>query len=373
MIYFDNAATSNPKPPDVVNAVQQALLESANPGRSGHALSINAGRIVLSVREELAALFGVDDPFRFVFCFNCTDALNQAIKGTLSRGDHVVASALDHNSVLRPLKGLERRGLIDVTLVSPREDGFLHPADYEAALTPRTRLAVLTHASNVTGAVQPLDAIAQRCRSRGVLLLLDAAQTAGVLPLALDNIDLCAMPGHKGLLGPQGIGALYIRPGLTLGPLREGGTGSSSENWFQPAEMPERYESGTLNTPGIAGLLEGIRYVRANLDEIQAHERRLSGVLLYGLKATLGVTVYSPESHRVGVVSFNVGDESSGSIADALDREGMAVRGGLHCAPMAHAFLGTLKRGAVRASVGYANTLGEVETFLACIKRLAAT
>ena len=249
----------------------------------------------------------------------------------------------------------------------------MHPDDYEASLTPRTRLAVLTHASNVTGAVQPLDDIAQRCHSRGVLLLLDAAQTAGVLPVALDDVDLCAMPGHKGLLGPQGIGVLYIRPGLTLGPLREGGTGSSSENWFQPVEMPERYESGTLNTPGIAGLLEGIRYVRANLDDIQAHERRLSDVLFHGLNAIPGVAVYSPVSKRVGVVSFNVDDESSGSIADALNHEGIAVRGGLHCAPMAHAFLGTLKRGAIRASLGYANTLDEVETFLACVKRLAVT
>ena len=281
---------------------------------------------------------------------------------------------LEHNSVLRVLGTLAARQRITLTLLPPGADGFIDPQDVLKALTPKTALIVCTHASNVTGAIQPVAAIGALARQRGVRFLIDGAQALGAMPVDVGtlNCDLYAFPGHKSLLGPQGTGGLYIAPGVELNTLREGGTGSSSDSMLQPGELPERYEAGTVNLPGIAGLSAACTFVRERLSRIMMYERELSQALYEGLSAMPQVTLYSPrrEAERSGIVCFNAGDRSSAQIADALARREIAVRGGLHCAPLVHRFLGTLGRGAVRASVGWANTFEEVEQFLKAVDAL---
>ena len=375
-IYLDNAATSHPKPEAVIRAVVTALREhNANPGRGGHSQALAAARTVLAAREALARLIGAEDAMSVIHCFNCTDALNLAIKGVLRRGDHVIATALEHNSVLRPLCALAARQRIELTLLDPRPDGFVDPEDVARAMRKNTALIVCTQASNVTGAIQPVAAVGQVAKKCGVRYLIDGAQALGAMPVDVGalNCDLYAFPGHKSLLGPQGTGGLFIRPGLRLEPLREGGTGSASERMLQPEELPERYESGTVNLPGIAGLGAGVAYVSGRLSQIMMHERELTSALMEGLGAIPGAILYSPreEAARAGIVSFNLGDLSSAQLADALAARGFAVRGGLHCAPAAHRFLGTLRRGVVRASVGHANTFEEVEAFVQAVRSLS--
>lgn len=377
-IYLDNAATSHPKPQSVLDAVGRALTEfNANPGRSGHEAAVAAGRIVLETRENLARFIGAEEPSTVIFTLNCTDALNLAIKGTLHLGDHVIATQLDHNSVIRPLNELANRRSIRLTILSPRPDGFIAPSDVASAIRANTRLIAIPHASNVTGAIQPVAAIGQIAREHGIRYLIDGAQALGVLPVNVRALkcDLYAFPGHKSLLGPQGTGGLYLRPGLRLNTLREGGTGSSSDNMLQPEELPERYEAGTLNLPGIAGLGAGVQTVANRLFPIMIHERELTAALYDGLSHIPGVTLYSPgeEAARASIVSFNLGDQSSSQVADALSRAGFAVRGGLHCAPGAHRALGTLHRGAVRASVGHATQFEEIDAFLKAVHDLAKT
>lgn len=375
-IYFDNAATSSPKPPSVVKAVTDALTRhNANPGRSGHTAAIEAGQIVLETRQRLADFLGAEDAANVIFTFNCTDSLNLAIKGSLNYGDHVITTMLEHNSVLRPLNELARRGRINLTILPPRNNGFIEPADVESAIRPNTRLIAVTHASNVTGTIQPVAAIGLIARRHGIRYLIDGAQALGGIPVNVQALgcDLYAFPGHKSLLGPQGTGGLYIRPETELYTLREGGTGTSSDNMLQPKELPERYESGTVNLPGIAGLGAGCEYVAEKLSSIMSHERELANALYEGLREMPGVTLYSPaeEAARAGIVSFNLDDFSSAQVADALARAGIAVRGGLHCAPGAHGFLGTLGRGAVRVSVGHANTFEEVEDFFRTLREIS--
>ena len=371
-IYFDNAATSHPKPDCVIQAVTAALTEyNANPGRSGHPAALAAARQVLKTRESLAALIGAEDPFNIAFAFNCTDALNLAIKGSLHLGDHVITTQLEHNSVLRVVNELAHHHRIRLTIIPPRPDGFIDPDDILAAITPETALIVCTHASNVTGAIQPVAAIGRVAQEYGIRYLIDGAQALGGMPVNVQALGchLYAFPGHKSLLGPQGTGGLYIRAGIDVRPLREGGTGSSSDNMLQPTELPERYESGTVNLPGIAGLGAGCAYVSERLSQIMMHERELTAALYEGLSKIKGVVLYSPkeESARAGIVCFNGGDLSSSQLSDALAVQDIAVRGGLHCAPGAHRFLNTLNRGAVRASIGHANTFEEVEQFLRAV------
>ena len=375
-IYLDNAATSHPKPESVVQAAVSALTEyNANPGRSGHPGAIRAARQVLATREALARLIGAKDPMSVIHTFNCTDALNLAIKGSLRQGDHVIATQLEHNSVLRVLAELEARGRIGLTLLSPRPDGFIEPEDVERAVQPKTSLIICTHASNVTGAIQPVAAIGQLAKRLGIRYLIDGAQALGAMPVDVGALgcDLYAFPGHKSLLGPQGTGGLYIRSDIVLNTLREGGTGSASDSARQPMDRPERYEAGTVNLPGIAGLGAGVAFVSGRLSQIMMHERELTSALMEALGGIPGVEVYSPreEAARAGIVAFNIGSLSSSQAADALADRGFAVRGGLHCAPGAHRFLGTLRRGAVRASVGHANTFQEIEKFAEAVKKLA--
>lgn len=374
-IYFDNAATSSPKPPEVLERVNAALTElNANPGRSGHSAALSAAREVLSARERLASLMNAGEETNIAFAFNCTDALNLAIKGALRYGDHVITTQLEHNSVLRPINALAARGRISLSIVSPRADGFVDPEDIRASIRKNTRLIAVTHASNVTGAIQPVAAIGELARREGILYLIDGAQAIGATPVNVRALscDLYAFPGHKSLLGPMGTGGLYIRPGVVLRTLREGGTGTDSESMLQPDERPERYESGTLNLPGIAGLGAGCAFVAKRVSAIMSHERELTGALYEGLSAIRGAEIYSPreEAARAGIVSFNLPGMTSSDVADRLGRMGIAVRGGLHCAPGAHRFLGTLRRGAVRASVGYANTFEEVDAFLNAVNAI---
>jgi cysteine desulfurase family protein len=374
MIYLDNAATSFPKPPEVIRAVTGAMEKiGANPGRSGHRLSLAAGRVVWNCREELALMLGVQNPENIVFGCNCTDALNLAIYGVVRPGDHVITTMLEHNSVLRPINGMVQKGLITWSLLAPGPSGVVEASQVAEAIRPETRLVVINHASNVIGLVQPVHEIARVVKRAGALLLVDAAQSLGVIPVRpLDiDADMMAFPGHKGLLGPYGTGALWIRDGLTIAPLREGGTGSSSESMLQPDEMPEALESGTLNMAGLAGLLVGTRIVRNKREEYFQHEKVLSDRIWEGLQEINGVCTLTTRPPDVGVVSFNISGFTSGEIAGKLDSYGIATRGGLHCAPAIHTHLGTLDRGAVRASVGFTSTVADVDALLSAVTEIA--
>ena len=367
MIYLDNAATSFPKPEPVLRAMMwTAGKMGANPGRSGHRMSLAGGRIIWNCRETLAELLHVQSPERVIFCFNCTDAINLAIHGLLKPGDHAIATALDHNAVLRPLYELQKRGVITVDIVEPEDTGAILAANVEKLIKRNTKLVVCTHASNVTGAVQPVHEIGAVCKGHNVRFLVDAAQTIGVLPVYPEEIgaDMVAFPGHKALMGPMGTGALWIREGVALSSVRQGGTGSASDSVYQPDELPDLYESGTHNLIGIAGLMQGVRFVMRNFDEIYAHEHSLTELLIRGIQSIPMLTGYMPSGKRVGVVSFNVDDKHSGEISDMLDRHGFAIRAGLHCAPLMHRALGTLEVGAVRVSPGFFNSREDINRLI---------
>ena len=356
MIYLDNAATSYPKPRATIEAMAGALVRcGANPGRAGHALSLSAGRIVEGCREAIAQMLGENDASRVVFCQNATDALNMAIHGVVRTGDHVVSTLLEHNSVLRPLSELSRSGVITLTLVAPDAKGRIQAKEIEKAMLPNTRLVAMTHMSNVLGVCQNAGAVGEVCRRHGALLLLDCAQTAGHLPLHPKQwgCHLLAMPGHKGLLGPHGTGALWIAPGVTLAPMRQGGTGSASESMFQPRMLPDSMESGTLNLPGIAGMHAGLCIALREMNRTRTETIALCDLLREELLNLQGVRVYTPQGAML--LSFNVEGVGSQEMAALLDGEGIAVRGGLHCAPGVHRFLGTLSGGAIRVSPGREN------------------
>lgn len=370
MIYLDNAATSFPKPPEVIRAAAGVMEKiGGNPGRAGHAGALAGARIMEKCRESAARYLGVSSPERIIFCFSCTDALNIAIKGMLHQGDTVLVSHGEHNAVMRPLMGYHAAGKITLRMLPPDARGLLSPDTVRAAIGPGTALCVLCHASNVTGVIQPAREIALACHERGVPLLLDAAQTAGTEDLSAIPADMIAMPGHKGLLGPMGTGLLYVGKGLLPRPLREGGTGSASESMLQPALLPDRLESGTANLPGIAGLCQGLKFILHHRAAIAEYEHFLARRLRQGLQNIPGVAVYGAEdAPRVGVVSFNIRNMDSGEAADALSQKRFALRGGLHCAPAIHAWLGT--QGAVRASLGPFNTESDVDALLAAVSQM---
>lgn len=373
MIYLDHAATSFPKPACVTRAMSDALVRcGANPGRSGHALSLSAGRIVEGCREELARMLGESDATRVAFALNATDALNMAIHGIIRSGDHVVSTLIEHNSVLRPLSELSRTGVITLTLVPPEADGWISPAAIARAMGKRTRLVVMTHMSNVLGTVQDAAAVGALCQRAGAHLLLDCAQTAGHLPL--DPIrwgcSMLALPGHKGLLGPHGTGALWVRKNVTLAPLRQGGTGSASESMFQPRMMPDCLESGTLNLPGIAGLHAGMRHALERMEETHRRIVSLCGYMREALMEMPGVRVYTQPGAMLLALSIDgVGSQEA---ASRLGVEGIATRGGLHCAPGVHRFLGTLETGAVRVSPGEGNTRQDADALIRAVRKIAA-
>lgn len=379
MIYFDNAATSWPKPPTVAAEMERFLREDgANPGRSGHALSIQAGRVVFAARERLARFFGHDDPLSLVFTKNATEALNLALLGLLRPGDHVITSTMEHNSVLRPLRHLEGLG-VAVTRLPCSAEGLLDPQDVARATTPRTRLVVLSHASNVTGGLCPVAEVGRIARERDLLFCVDAAQSAGVVPIDLRamHVDLLAFTGHKALYGPQGTGGLCLgaRARGRLWPLHFGGTGSASDSDVHPDFLPDCFEAGTLNAVGIAGLGAGLSFVEERgLEAIRAHETALVRELLEGLRGIPGVRVLGPSgaAERTAVVSFNLEGCSCSEVAQELEeRAGICCRAGLHCAPLAHRRIGTFPEGAVRFSLGIFNTKEEVAAALAAVRELA--
>lgn len=370
--YLDNTATSYPKPPAVAKAMLAALESAGNPGRASHAFARRASEILSETRSHIARLLGCTDPSRVVLTLGCTDSLNIAIKGLLHRGDHVVTTQLEHNSVLRPLKRLEQEGVISLTLVGFDSAGYIDPADVVAAICQRTRMIVMTAASNVLGSLQPVDEVASIASAHSLVLLVDAAQTLGVLDLPLDGIDLLAGSGHKGLLGPEGTGFLYVSPRLELRHWREGGTGGDSISPLHPEEMPTRLEAGTPNIPGFAGLLAGIDYLLEHgTAKILKHELDLTEQLIEGLSAIDTVTVYGSKKRerRTATVAFNLQGYSSDEVATILDENfQIAVRGGLHCAPLVHRTLGT--DGLVRVGLGPFNTPEDVDRLLKAVAEI---
>lgn len=377
VMYFDNAATSWPKPPGVATAMADCLSHAGgNPGRAGHRMSIAAARIVEDTRELLADLFNVADPSRIVFTHNATHALNVALYGLLRPGDHVVTTSIEHNSVMRPLRHLETRG-VDVTVVPCAADGTLSVDRVRCALRPGTRLLVTTHASNVLGTVLPVADLAAAAHAAGALYLVDASQSAGALPLDVTRMDadLLAFTGHKALLGPTGTGGLVIRAELEIPPLMRGGTGSDSDREQQPDFHPDLHESGTLNVAGIAGLGAAVRFLRdIGVDAVAAHERTLVTEFIDRAAHIPGMTVYGPKdvAQRCGVVSFDLSGASASEVAQILDESfGILARAGLHCAPSAHRTAGTFPAGTVRFAFGWFNTADEIRTATTALAEVA--
>jgi cysteine desulfurase family protein len=377
MYYFDNGATTFPKPQEVYDEIYKAMTEyGANPGRSGHDLALRASRGIYHTREELANLFSVKNPMNIVFTYNCTESLNIGIKGLLKPGDHVITTSMEHNSVLRPIKHLESIG-VENTIVRCQRDGQIDPESIKNAIRDNTRLIVTTHVSNLTGTIMPVEEIGKIAREHGIPYLLDAAQSAGVYPIDVENlgVDMLAFPGHKGLLGPQGTGGLYIREGLQVEQFIQGGTGSASYSLSQPEEMPDKFESGTPNAPGIIGLGKGIQYInRRGMDNIRHHEEDLTRYFIEEAARIDGIKLYGPldASRQGAVVTLNIRDLDSSEISFVLNEEfGIYVRPGLHCAPLAHETIGTMEQGAVRFSFGPFNVLEELEYAINALHRIS--
>lgn len=365
MIYLDNAATTWPKPEEVYKSVDECLRSGGNPGRGGHGRARAATYIMYETREVLAELLNVEDPTNIVFAYNATDALNTAILGLQKPGCHIVTTSMEHNAVARPLRYLESRG-VRLTIIPCDQYGVLELSQLESCLKTGATAVVMSHASNVTGNVMPIDIIGEMTKDHKTMFIVDGAQTAGVEDIDVDrmNIDVLAFSGHKGLLGPQGTGGLYVRDGVMLEPLRFGGTGSLSESDLQPDFMPDRLESGTPNTPGIAGLLAGVKFIlKVGRENIRRKELNLAEKLISGLKLLPNIKLYGAiEGAKTSVVSFNIDKMDSGEAAHYLDSQfGIACRAGLHCAPWAHHTLGTINTGAIRFSPGYFNTMDEIE------------
>lgn len=378
MLYFDHGATSYPKPERVMKGALRAMESfGANPGRSGHQLALKASREIFDARETVAKFFNIKDPKQVIFTSNCTESLNLGIKGVLNKGDHVITTSMEHNSVLRPIKALENEG-VENTIIACNQDGSLPLEKIDQSIQENTKLIVLTHSSNLTGTLMPVTEVGKLARERGILFLVDAAQTAGLYPIDVEKmcIDLLAAPGHKGLLGPQGTGFLYIKEGLRLKTLKEGGTGSKSQDLIQPDIFPDRYESGTPNTPGIVGLKEGIEYIlEKGRENLLDHEESLVKYFLEEMSTLDFIEIYGPKDckKQSAVVALNFRDMDSSEIAYILDSMfDIAVRPGLHCAPLAHKTMGTIEQGAVRFSFGYSTTLEEVKKAVTAIKSIGA-
>ena len=376
MIYLDNAATTMKKPDCVVQAVTDALCHLGNPGRGVHSGAMDAARIVFRTRAAFAALFHAEDPSSIAFTANATESLNIAIKGTLNPGDHVITTALEHNSVLRPLYELEACG-VELTILPADRLGRLCYDQLETAVRPNTRAIVCTHGSNLTGNLVDLAAIGAVAKARGLLWIVDASQTAGVFPIDVQalGIDILCFTGHKGLLGPQGTGGLYVKPGLTVRPLLSGGSGVQTYSRSHPAQMPTALEAGTLNTHGLAGLLAAVTYLQeTGLDPIRTAEQALMRAFYAQVMQIPGITVYGDFStdQRCPIVSLNVRDYDSAEVSDALSTQyGIATRPGAHCAPRMHEALGTVEQGAVRFSFSHYNTMEEINIAVSALRELA--
>ncbi|HZK43994.1 MAG TPA: aminotransferase class V-fold PLP-dependent enzyme [Syntrophomonadaceae bacterium] len=377
LTYMDNAATTYPKPESVYLAMDHFNRHmGGNPGRGTNQPTLKAGSILLEARETLAKLFNIDDSLQIAFTSNITDSLNIGLKGILQAGDHIITTSMEHNSVARPIFVLEKSG-VQWTKVPTAPDGTLNPDDVKKAILPNTRMICILHASNVTGTIMPILEIGEIARDNNVLFMVDTAQSAGVLSVDVvkQNIDILTFTGHKGLLGPQGTGGIYIKPGINLKPSRQGGTGSLSEHLEHPEVMPDLLESGTLNTPGIAGLLAGVKFIhQIGLNVISEQERKLTDLLLNGLKEIKGVKIYGPQDSKkkTAVIAFNIGDMDCGEVSLLLDHEySIVTRSGIHCSPLAHQTLGTLEQGLVRLSPGYFTNVEDIEYTIKAIHRIA--
>jgi cysteine desulfurase family protein len=376
-IYLDNAATSFPKPEAVYQTLDRFARSSlANPGRAGHKMALAAEHALDDGRHRLNRFFNGKSPERWVFTLNCTDALNMAFKGVLQPGDHVITSDLEHNSISRPLRAMELTGFITLTRVEADGSGTLDPEAIRAAITPKTRLVAVGHASNVIGTVQPITEIGQVVRERDALFLVDCAQTAGVVPVDVQamHIDLLGLPGHKGLLGPTGTGALYVAPRVKINVWREGGTGGDSSSEVQPKEFPYFLEGGTPNVLGVAGLSAGIQWVESEgFEKIRSHEVGLTERLTRQLDEIAGIQVYGhrDSAHRVGTLSFRsealAAPELGGILDQAFD---IAIRPGLHCAPYIHRALGTFPDGTVRVSPGPFSTEADIDRLAGALREI---
>jgi len=373
LIYFDNAATTGVKPASVRHAVERALVKfNANPGRGGHDGSVLAGEMVYSVRKKTAEFFGCDNPSNVIFTASCTVALNTAIKGILKTGDHAVISCLEHNAVYRPIVSMKQNGVsFDNTKVYSDEDETVR--SFEKLFKSNTRAVVCTHASNVFGTVLPVKKLGAMCREKGIALIVDAAQTAGVLPVSMSDMGiscLCIAP-HKGLYAPMGTGILISD--ITLAPLIHGGTGVNSMSPMQPDEMPERLESGTVNLPGIAGIGSGIDFVRGfGMEKIHSVEIQMVSRIYDYLKSDRRFVLYTerPNGNCMPVLSFNIKNRHSEVVADRLNKNGIAVRAGLHCAPLAHKSMGTIGTGTVRICPSVFNNGAEVDRVINVLKKI---
>lgn len=376
MIYLDNAATTLQKPPQVGQAMLAALQTAGNPGRGAHEPTLHAARLVYGAREALAQLFHAESPACIAFAANATQALNTALCGLLAPGDHVITTVCEHNSVLRPLYRLRAQG-VQVDFVGVDMRGNLRCEQFEQLLRPNTKAVVVTHASNVTGNVTDLERVSAFAKEHGLLMIVDAAQTAGARPIDVQKLglDVLCFTGHKALLGPQGTGGLYVRPGLRVAPLVVGGSGVHSFDEAHPAEMPTALEAGTLNVPGLAGLEAGVRWILAQgVETLCEKETALARLFYENVKDVPGAVVYgdcTAESHAP-IVSLNLTGEDSARVADALWEEyGVCVRAGAHCAPLMHKALGTVEQGVVRFSFSHQNTEEEVLAAAAAVRVLA--
>lgn len=376
MIYLDNAATSWPKPQSVTQAMLDIIKRGcANPGRSAHTMARQADDAVFSTREGLADLFNIDDPMRIVYMPNTTYALNAAIHGVVEKGITVVTTAMEHNSVLRPLKTLENEGIIRLEIIYPDKCGRIAVHSLKKSLKKGVNLFCMTLSSNVTGIIMPVVEAGKLCREYGIAFLLDAAQGAGVIPIDVDrmNIDLLAFPGHKGLLGPQGIAGLYVRDGIKIKPFIQGGTGSFSDSLVQPEIFPDILESGTLNVPGIIGLGKGVSFVQdVGISNIWLKKQLLLKMLFDEFGKQSNITVYSPPPEQnSGIFAMSIRDLDSSEVGYLLDKKfGICTRAGFHCAPLAHQTLGTADRGLVRISPGYFNDETEMELTIKAIQSI---
>lgn len=376
MIYFDNAATTQRKPESVILAVTEAMCSLGNPGRSVHEGAMNASRIVYDARLALAQFFGSNSPERIVFTANATEALNIAIKGILDAGDHVITTALEHNSVLRPLYEMEDRG-VELTILSADSMGRINYEDLEPAIRENTKAIICTHSSNLTGNVVDIKRIGEMAKKHEILFVVDASQTAGIFSIDVEdmNIDILCFTGHKGLLGPQGTGGLYVREGVNVRPLLSGGSGVQTYLKKHPPQMPTALEAGTLNAHGIAGLLAGVRYIEEiGIEDIREKEQRLMWDFYEQAREILGVTIYGDfsQKNRSPIVALNIRDYDSGVVSDVLANDyDIATRPGAHCAPLMHQALGTVEQGIVRFSFSHFNTKEEINIAINALNEIA--
>ena len=376
MIYIDNAATTMHKPQEVIDAVVMAMSSMGNAGRGVNEASLSASRIIYDTREKLCRLFGAEDPRQIVFTPNSTESLNIAIKGILNPGDHVIATMLEHNSVLRPLYEMEKKG-VRLTIVKSDQNGRFNLKDIEDAIAEDTKMIVCTNGSNLTGNYVDPEPVGTLARERGIVFVVDASQTAGVFPIDVQKmkIDVLCFTGHKGMLAPQGTGGMYVRKGLVIRPLKSGGSGVQTYSKTHPIEMPTALEAGTLNGHGIAGLHAAVEYLeKTGVDNIRAREQDLMWRFYEGVKDIPGVKVYGDFSskNRCPIVTLNIGDYDSSEVSDELLTEyGISTRAGGHCAPLMHEALGTVEQGAVRFSFSHYNTEEEVDTAIEAIRELS--